>query len=342
MIKTPLLVTGQFRSGTTLLSKLVSTFSECTCYSDSIHLFRLLSPYFLSSAGFRSSIDSCSDEQLLTLIHKIIHAASQRIGVKLLDKSVHSLLVSSIDFSSFLFDLFLLIFQQQTSDVIPLVLGEKTVCEWHAAARLLGQGENLKVIHIVRDPRPVFVSFKKLTNLPAPSYYCSPFISLDSIQSAIYYSKLFPSSYLVLSYEELVCNPINSLENIQVFLGCSGLQDLNSLQLMDNSLSTPWMNDSIYSIKDGEISYRHMHMWKEKISDLDCSIIDFICGPEYHLFNYKRLFDDNIGSSNYKKVFENPSPVISRYSNYYSQTKHGISNLPGFFPNQSLHNWPQK
>jgi len=141
---TKLLVTGERRSGTTLLANLLNAGHHITVYRDFLHIARLQR---FVRAG--SLIEPLTAKQKQALV---AHFNSQEITRKAkLNIDCKTIGVET------LIDFYALVLQQIAKPE-DIVVGHKTTCAHVVVGELLAHVPELKVIYIIRDPRDVTIS----------------------------------------------------------------------------------------------------------------------------------------------------------------------------------------
>ncbi len=126
-----------------------------------------------------------------------------------------------------------------------------------------------RCIHIVRDPRDNFVSYRR----KHPDWQAEFFAAnwSRSTRAGIQNLGCFgPQRYHLLRYEDLALNPDDSLAGLAGFLGID----------WDASLATPtragaeWSGNSMFSEQYRNISAAPIGRWKEKLSRQDAAVIE--------------------------------------------------------------------
>jgi len=134
------------------------------------------------------------------------------------------------------------------------IRGEKTPDHIHHVPTLLGWFPNAKIVHMFRDPRAVFVSHRgknfKRQNISSRHriFRQSPlaYEAYLSIDIAIHwlriaqlhhqYQQLYPNSYYLCKFEDLVSDPGAHLKRICDFLGIDFVETMLKLSFQNSSL----------------------------------------------------------------------------------------------------------
>jgi hypothetical protein len=98
--------------------------------------------------------------------------------------------------------------------------GEKTMIRWTYIPKFLEMFPKGHALHVLRDPRDVLSSFKRVTNEPGLRYLDAVFTTLHSMSwAATMGNRLSTKRYRVVKYEDLVQHPENTVSAICSFLG---------------------------------------------------------------------------------------------------------------------------
>jgi len=116
------------------------------------------------------------------------------------------------------------------------IMGEKTPAHLRYVPTLVAWFPDGKIIHMLRDPRAIFVSElrrRKETPVTAPFkqlnkcyFLFKLFIMLqttvvwfESIQRYYKYKRIYPNNYYLLKFEDLVSDPEKHIRQVCEFLG---------------------------------------------------------------------------------------------------------------------------
>lgn len=281
-----LLITGTFRSSTTLLGRILNVsdnlqvFTDLTCYSR-FHNFNI--------SNKREIIDE--------IISRIKERRNYTIKSKLLN-----LIETKNHFNAV--DLWFDILNSLDKRNEKKYCGEKIVLEWRNIRQFLNQNKYSKVFHTIRDPRSVLVSWKKMTNSPEPRYIDSIFNCIDSMDTALLLEKDFPTTkYQVFNYDEFIKKPEVYIQEL-----CSKFGINYSDKMIDSS---NWKLDGkeyTHSSMHGKItdfSGAKSRSWKNYITIEEEFIFNKVF-PDHLLekFNFEPKREINFSKVNYSKIEE--------------------------------------
>ena len=128
---------------------------------------------------------------------------------------------------------------------------EKTQLVWTKIPAFLEMFPNGKAIHIVRDPRNVLASFKRVTYTPEPAYLSAIFNCLGSMQLGLEYQRKFGADrYCLVKYEDMIASPESTLLELFNFLELTHDHDLLSEEGWSDPWGNPWNHNSAYLTAD--------------------------------------------------------------------------------------------
>lgn len=258
-IKTFIFITGCFRSSTTLLSRVLNTHSRIQIFSDLTVLPRF--------HGLKEELSTNEVNIILTEIkERIWLRRNYEFDIDEVTRQLPDCPNSVELWYSILNNL-------KNVERKNEIVGEKVVLEWDKIPKAINLSDKVKIIHTVRDPRSVLVSWKKMTNADYPKYIDSITNCVNSMRSIIEFKKMFDDDkYQVFNYEHFINSPRLVIENI--------FNNLN-IGFEDNVL-----NSSEWSFDGKPYKHSSMHGKIENISDAKKrSWKDFITIEEEFIFN---------------------------------------------------------
>lgn len=249
-------VVGSGRSGTTLMVRILNASDDVAICGET----RLLKKGPLRP-GFRRAFSKLGDITTVTgatrVVDHIYHGIRERsfwdwIRLHVDQEQFLQSFLQSDRSDRALFDLVMALY----ADGKP-VRGEKTPAHIYCVPTLLSWFPRAKVIHMLRDPRAVFVS-KRLRiaekRWDAPEYrlirgsafaldlYLSLAIAnswLGCIRRHQRYSNEFPERYYLMRFEDLVAEPGPSLTDLCGFLGIGLSEPMLAQRVVNSSFGLP-------------------------------------------------------------------------------------------------------
>lgn len=144
---------------------------------------------------------------------------------------------------------------------------------------------NLKTIQVVRDPRP------NIASLMNRQYMCLTEASMTWVEwntIGLFHKDLVGSSHLVLKYEDLVQNTRASIQAV-----CEFLDVEYSDSLLDLGCSEFTKHEKSYVSK--YIDTSKLNQWKNSLHDRQVKKIEQYCGTLMSQLEYERIYP-NVGS----------------------------------------------
>ena len=276
------LITGCYRSFTDYVTQLLNNHPELSASMDTVNFMRF------SYDRYNPIVEEPN-------YSKLVFDATQRIRSRWRrNVNVHQILdrCSEADAVTYaqLYDLLM----------CDLFLGdasqgwaEKTQLVWTKIPAFLEMFPEGKVVHVVRDPRGVLASFKKVTYVPEPGYLGAIFNCYGSMKSGLEYKQSFGSDrYLLVKGEDFMTSPESAIVGMFNFLGLSTSHELLSEEGWKDPLGNPWRNNSAF-LPDGTSMSRDdmraaTERWKESLSDQEIALCEAINGEFFDHFGYLR------------------------------------------------------
>jgi hypothetical protein len=172
---------------------------------------------------------------------------------------------------------------------------EKSPYNEYFAERIFDWWPEARCVHIVRDPRDNFSSYK----LKHPDWEAE-FFSANwnrSTGAGIRNRELYGNHrYFMLRYEDLVQSPEESLRQLTEFLGIQWSDSLSN----PTKAGVQWKGNSMFSDRFQGISTAPVSRWKERISTSDAATIELMTRNYLDIFQYSQ---QTLQSMTFPKVF---------------------------------------
>ncbi|MFK8021746.1 MAG: sulfotransferase [Pseudomonadales bacterium] len=288
----PFFIFGCGRSGTSLLSRMISSHPNLTVPLES-HIFNS----FSALEGYYGDLSQRPNR--LRLIEDIL--STQAIQGWQLEASIDDIerCVKSPDLGG-VFDA---IMQSWTSSKNKKRWGEKTprhVFHWDDIHR---HYPNAKIVHIVRDGRDVALSFMDARFGPKTSYMGAVYWKhyLQKVRQL----QVAESNVLEVHYEDLLADPETTLTAVCEFLGEEYSDDM--LRFYDNSLL--YTTDSRNRVNlQSALMQSNTCKWRDQFSDADLERFEAVAGDELRLCGYELTSEEKLPQSStteylYQKYF---------------------------------------
>jgi hypothetical protein len=162
--------------------------------------------------------------------------------------------------------------------------------EWRFIDRFLQLDKSNKAFHVIRDPRAVISSFKKITFERGSNFWYSLFNWIDSYNELkILLKKYNKKRFLNLKFESLHLNPLKNINKILKFSN-SKILDRLDLKVWKKKLkhANSYINFSSYDYKKKiGSSTNRINNWKNNLDDYEICLIEFLLNKQMKDLGYK-------------------------------------------------------
>ena len=248
----PFFILGSGRNGSTLLASILNAHKDVFVPPEQFIL-----PYtiFKRYLKFYWSINNLKQDVLNTIKmpNQTLNWKVDLRKIELKDKSMASLFNSI--YRSYA--------KQVKGDV--KIWGDKTPLNIHFANFIYPEFSNAKYIFLIRDPRDVALSYKKLADHKARNTDFAIWKWNDSVKMLDYL--LERTDVLIIKYEELVHNPERELRKILSYLEIS--EDMSILSSKSGASDMGVGDHSFHQNLDKPINSSSVGKWKLYLKDLD-------------------------------------------------------------------------
>lgn len=156
------------------------------------------------------------------------------------------------------------------------IAGEDSALNWRFIKTFYNFYPNAKIIHLIRDPRSIFASWKKAT-YQKNDYWGCIYNTIDCMNYALKYSKILnKKNYLALRFEDILLNPEFFAKKMCSFLNIQFTEDMINpkrwSKLFNNkNASLGWSSIEKKSM-DGFYKNR-VDAWKKILTDEEINTI---------------------------------------------------------------------
>ena len=291
-------IVGVFRSGTTLLRKILNNSKEISICQETGFFGSLLFP------GFRKKFRQVGGEMITNEdVYEVVDFIYRtKVGqwwwiLENIDKEYFTQQLLETDRSDrAIFELAMRMYARGKP-----IVGEKTPAHLYSVPILLDFFPNSKIIHTFRDPRAIFVS--ELRKKEQPIYASThhkrlrslrllvPFIALQTtivwLRAAHLhkrYQMIYPDRYLLIKFEDLVSHSERNLQLLGDFLKV----DLPS-QILEGVVS-----NSSFADRRGKVGIHRnaINRWQEHISPWITRVFQLFCRKQLREFGYHNSLSD--------------------------------------------------
>jgi len=312
MRKDPILLTGVYRSGTTILSCMLDAHPKINFTYGSVNYLRWFVKKNVSPVNYKDIVLETQSR----LQKRFKKAIDYEKIVNLIESSKeeisHGLIYSSI--------------MQGFFDFSEKMLGERILLEWTNIPAFLEMYPDGKVLHIIRDPRDVLASYKGMTWESGNRYLDAIFACMDSMDYCIRYKNTLPkSNYYAISYESLVRNPQSELKNICAMLGVEYSEKMMDKSRYKDERGDKFNYSSHSSYSDNK--KKRSGRWRDQLSDSDLSFLEGLLHKQLSDFGYDDISGIGEPIKNFLSTIANEDLLKSRLL-HYLETGRGCEEFP--------------
>lgn len=320
MLKQRIFMTGTMLTGSSLLSNSLSVHSKILILSDNVHFFRFI------YGRYEPLNERNVHKMLLHQRARLYHRFEVELDVEGI--------LASIKNRGFTYDV---IYDESMNYYLrgtnKEIWGDDPTLQWREIPVFLKIFPQGKVIHILRDPRAVVTSNKKVTVTTNNGYLNAIFNGIDSLNYASRLkASLSPESYFCLRYEDVATNPevwIKKLcDFLEVNFETAMLQPEKWEGMLDDKLVT--LGRSSF---DGKtvvgFSPERASRWKNIIEKWELCLVESIAGDILTRHGYE-LTGNNFSSSDFARALAEIKKNDVVFKNFinYMQTGEGSNQFP--------------
>lgn len=275
--ESPIFIVGMPRSGTTLISRILSSHSQISIAPES---------HFLNYWMQRFSASLLQDEENFQKFWQVfIH--SERFGYFECQPSKLISQIQSTD-SNKARSLFSNLLKQYAKKTNKSRWGEKTPVHYAHIYRLLNWYPNARIIYMVRDPRAVAASMQKVP-WGGNRIIAYALRWKDSIEHLEKWRE--DSRVKYVKYEQLVSNSSATLDNICQFIG----EDFQYQMLMSEMIpsehfsklySSEWAVSHLTAAAT-PINRYSLDKWQEELSNKQIALVEYLTQKSMGKFGYR-------------------------------------------------------
>ncbi|MDB4857921.1 sulfotransferase [Alphaproteobacteria bacterium] len=267
-------ISGVYRSGTTILSQIIGAHPDVFMSYDSVKYMRFC-------------IQNQNNRSLNELINETLLRLQSRWKINLTRETLLDAVGQLPETHAELYSKILLEMAKLYKPTASLV-GEKNVLCWKQIPNFLSMFTDGKVIHVVRDPRDVAASYKKMTYEKGLAYLDSAFNCLHSHYAMLNYLENFgQDKILLLKLEDLTDNPLRSCYRICDFLDISFSEDMLAPSKYKDRVGNEWKNNS-YFFETSKGIFKDHHRWSKMLTQEETLFVESIATPVMNFWGYDK------------------------------------------------------
>lgn len=145
---------------------------------------------------------------------------------------------------------------------------EKTPGHEYCATLFKNWFNKAKFIHLVRDPRDNWASYKRKHPKLKISQFAASYNA--SIKTGFKNKELFLGDYILIRYEDLLSDPVNTMEKISNFIGIR----FSNMLLIPSKFGVTWEGNSMWGERYTKISTSPIGRYKKYLTNKEISFIE--------------------------------------------------------------------
>jgi len=313
--KKPVFISGLYRSGTTILTRILDQNENIKSTYDTIHYMRFsYNKYAPIENNYKQLIKDTSSR------------IKDRWNMNLDTTAIFNLLeernISEASVYNAIMTVFLKIKNNQR-------WCEKTNVNWESIPHFLKMFPNAKVIHIYRDPRAVLASYREMT------IHKENFMYMDAIFASLAMFNFISlieikknPNILLLKYEDFVSYPEQYTKKVCSFLDISYNSKMLDVKSYKDKFGKKFDTDSSFTAQKNNIDTSSLDLWKKELSKLEIFLCEKILREKLIQFNYslKNPTLNNEEQNSLNRILN--TPFINKRYSYYLKHLNGLEAYP--------------
>jgi len=273
---------GTMRTGGSLLSNLLSTHKDVIVMTDIVHFFRYIYKKYDPIKEDHQLYKLCAELSLRLKVRDNIYIKKELFlnEKKKKNAKTYSEVYHCI-FNTF-------------KKKIPKkkIVGEYANAEWKNIGNFLNFNKNNYSIHVIRDPRAMLSSWKKITFSKGYKYFNSVFNWIDSADCYFKYSKQFNKKrYMLIKFEDMHKTPENVSKKLCKFLNIKYDKNMTKVKKWKLLLKHRFnfINESAYN-KQSKVygfSVKRINKWQDHLKDWEINLINYLCQKRLKKLGYE-------------------------------------------------------
>ena len=312
--KTIIFGTGTPRSGGTLISNMLSVHKDIIITTDFIHFFRHI---------FNFYNPLYKKENQYKLVQELCLRVKYRKNEIFSSKEILSNFINIKNYNDILIILSEFILSKTENKSI---FGEYANTEWRNIENFLNLEKNYKAFQVIRDPRAMLVSWKKLTYATGYKYLNILFNWIDAFNYSETYKKKFTTDkYLRIKFENIHEDPKKMAEKLCNFIEVKFDKSMISGEKWPKLLMGKFTNVNVssYSNKNSYgFSVDRTTNWQQHIEDWEVALVQFLFKDQLKILNYKLLDIDKNLIKKALKIIEQDE-ILSKNFNSFKKDGRG-------------------
>lgn len=259
-------ITCPMRSGSTLLSRMLSAHPALAISYDSVNFFRFCYHRY----------DPISDlENVKRLFSDMAYRLHNRFEIKLdREECLTRMPKNKLTYGQ----VYVTILRSLFSHTNKPIVGDKEALAWTKIPDFLRMCPKGKVIVILRDPRDVVTSFKYSTIAPGNDYLIALFNVVDAVNHAFRHRAQYPDRVHIVRFERLKTDTEGELRSLSTFLELDFVPDMLDQEYYTDHVGKKWDSQESLTFKEETDWLAPVGRWRTKIEPEDLYLCEWIGG----------------------------------------------------------------
>lgn len=310
-------LTTPMRSGSSLLSRILSANPEVAMSFDSVNFFRFCHRRYdpITTPG-----------NVERLVEDMAHRLLNRFEIKL---DVSRCLDRIPDDDRSYARTYWAILRTLFPDERKTFLGDKEALAWTRIPSFLEMFPDGRAIVIVRDPRDVVNSFKHTTIAPGEDYLIALFDVVDAINHAVRYSQRDPERVHMVRFERMKLEPEPEIRNLCDFIGIEFLPAMLDFDQFVDHAGKKWDPKESLSFPAETNPLAPVGRWKSMINGDDLFLCEWIAGKQIQMIG-QPLAGNSCSQEDFDRALRkvNSSPLLRAAFRRWCETGEGTEQFP--------------
>lgn len=258
-------LTTPFRSGSSFLSRILSAHPSVAMSYDTVNFFRFC---------YHRYDPISNTENGKKLFEDMAYRLYNRFELKLdTEQCMANLGEADRSYGQAYLSILRTLFPAESK----AILGDKEPLAWTKIPSFLKMLPQGKAIVILRDPRDVVVSFKKMTIAPGSDYLIALFNVIDAVNHAFRYAHLHPDRVAVVRYEQLKTNMEAEVRKLCTFLEIDFVPEMLGVDKFTDHSGNQW-DSQAHSIFPEELHnpLAPVGRWRNRIEPEDLFLCEWL------------------------------------------------------------------
>lgn len=290
--KDTVFITSSYRSGGALFTKMLNVNNKIKVSSGIINFFR----YY-----FKKHISLKKKTHYQSLINQFCIRTKYRHGINVNYKEI----INHIEKNIFNYsDAYRLMCSKIFKNKKFTIVGEHVGNEWRNISNYLKILPKGKVIILLRDPRDIICSFKKITIAKKNDYLISIFNYVDLVNYTYTLKKSHNKKIHIVKFHELKKNPSFIIKKVCKFLKIKYNYKMINEKYFKGIDDKKWNQSKVFSFS-GKLKKHNVGRWKSIIAKEDLFLCELIAKKQMKMMGYENsntIFDQKIINKGMYKI----------------------------------------